>query len=54
MKFLVALLFLAGAATLGVHIASEIARPGIFNDPSSSAIGLLVAAGVAHMVWGQK
>lgn len=54
MKALIILIFLAGVATLGMHIAGEISRPGLFNDPSNSAIGLLIMAGVAHMIWGEK
>lgn len=54
MKLVIILIFLAGAATLGMHIAGEISRPGLFNDPSNIAIGLLIMAGVAQLIWGEK
>jgi hypothetical protein len=54
MKILIILIFLAGAAVLGFHIADEISSPGLFNDPSNIAIGLLIMAGVAHLIWGKR
>ena len=54
MNFFTTISFIAGVITLIVHLIRELDQPGIFNDLGVSAIGLLVATGVAHMLWGKK
>jgi ribosome-interacting GTPase 1 len=54
MNFFTTISFIAGVLTLIVHLIHELDQPGIFKDNGVSAIGLLVMAGVAHMIWGKK
>jgi hypothetical protein len=54
MNFFTTITFIAGALTLIIHLIRELDQPGIFNDTGVSAIGMLVMAGVAHLIWGKR
>jgi hypothetical protein len=46
--------FIAGVLTLIVHLIREIDKPGMYENTGVSAIGMLVMAGVAHLLWGKR
>ena len=54
MKIVTSIIFAIGASMLLIHIMRELDRPGVYSDPGTQAIGLLVMAGVAHLIWGDK
>ena len=54
MKIVTSIIFAIGASMLLIHIVRELAQPGLYSDPATQAIGVLVMAGVAHLIWGEK
>lgn len=46
--------FIAGVIMLIVHFIQDMDHTGFHSDLGVSATGLLVATGVAHMLWGKK
>lgn len=53
MKIITSIVFSIGAFMLVLHLINELSRPGLFNDAALPAIGIMVMAGVAHMIWGK-
>lgn len=54
MRPIIIFTFFAGVFALVLHLISELDRPGIFSSPGLSAIGLILMAGVAQLIWGEK
>lgn len=52
MRSITAAVYTAGVVILGYHMVTELMSPGLFSGGvATSAIGLMVAAGVGHMLF---
>jgi len=55
MRNITAVIYAAGVVSLAYHLVSEVMQPGLFSGGlATSAIGLMVAAGVGHMIFVRK
>lgn len=53
MKIVTSIIFVLGVLMLVMQCMKELIQPGLYNDPATQAIGVMVMAGVAHLIWGK-